>query len=153
MLLMSKGSKEALTVLIVTHVTHVERVERSLNSSNCYSCRKGRKITLCTQYRYIQCYVERVERLCYVEKKDIHIYAHNFLNIQLIFNPQKVLESWDLDLSKNTIQCYVCRRGRKLFRLSTPSTCFNIHSIGWYGWKGLSLSFPKLFADWKSVEY
>ena len=25
---MSKGSKEALTVLIVTHVTHVERVER-----------------------------------------------------------------------------------------------------------------------------
>ena len=27
MLLMLKGSKEALTVLIVTHVTHVERVE------------------------------------------------------------------------------------------------------------------------------
>ena len=25
---MSKGSKEALTVLIVTHVTHIERVER-----------------------------------------------------------------------------------------------------------------------------
>ena len=25
---MSKGSKEALTVLIVTHVTHVKRVER-----------------------------------------------------------------------------------------------------------------------------
>ena len=32
MLLMSKGSKEALAVLIVTHVTHVEGVERSLNS-------------------------------------------------------------------------------------------------------------------------
>ena len=29
---MSKGSKEALTVLIVTHVTHVEEVERGLNS-------------------------------------------------------------------------------------------------------------------------
>ena len=26
--MMSKGSKEALTVLIVTHVTHVERVDR-----------------------------------------------------------------------------------------------------------------------------
>ena len=26
--MMSKGSKEALTVLIVTHVTHVENVER-----------------------------------------------------------------------------------------------------------------------------
>ena len=23
--------------------------------------------------------------------------------------------------------------------------CFDIHSIGWYHWKGLSLSFPKLF--------
>ena len=74
-------------------------------------CRKGRKIML------------------YVETRDKHIYAHNFLNIQPIFNPQKVLESWDLDLSKNTIQCYVCRRGRKLFRLSTPSTCFDNNSI------------------------
>ena len=33
-----------------------------------------------------------------------HIYAHNFLNIQPIFNPQKVLESWDLELSNHTIQ-------------------------------------------------
>ena len=137
--MMSKGSKEALTVLIVTHVTHVERVEsgvcglctqyvtqcyswverveRSLNSFNCYSCyscRKGRKITLCTQYRYIQCYVERVERLCYVETRDKHIFAHNFLNIQAIFNPKKVLESWDLDLSNHTIQCNVCRKGSKV---------------------------------------
>ena len=79
--MMLKGSKEALTVLIVTHATHVEGVERSLNSFICYSCRKGRKITLCTQYRYIQCYVKRVERLCYVETRDIHIFAHNFLNI------------------------------------------------------------------------
>ena len=50
--MMSKGSKEALTVLIVTHVTHVKEVERSLNS-----------------------------------------FTHNFLNIQRIFNPKKVLES------------------------------------------------------------
>ena len=42
------------------------------------------------QYRYIQRYVERVERLCYVETSDIHIFAHNFLNIQSIFNPKKV---------------------------------------------------------------
>ena len=33
-----------------------------------------------------------------------HIYAHNFLNIQPIFNPPKVLESWDLELSNHTIQ-------------------------------------------------
>ena len=86
---MSKGSKETLTVFIVTHVTYVKRVERSFNSFNCYSgysCQKGRKITLCTQYRYIQCYVERVER-------DIQIFAHNFLNIQRICKPEKVLES------------------------------------------------------------
>ena len=57
--MMSKGSKEALTVLIDTHVTHVERVER----------------------------------LCYVETRDKHIFAHNFLNIQLIFDLKKVLES------------------------------------------------------------
>ena len=32
-----------------------------------------------------------------------HIFAHNFLNIQLILNLQKVLESWDLELSNHTI--------------------------------------------------
>ena len=80
---MWKGLKEALTVLIVTHV---ERVESGVCG-------------LCTQYRYIQCYVERVkrvervERLCFVETREIHIFAHNFLNIQPIFNPKKVLES------------------------------------------------------------
>ena len=79
-LLMSKGSKEAVTVLIVTHVTHVERVESSVCG-------------VCTQYRYIQCYVERVKRLCYVETRDKHNFAYNFLNIQPIFNPKKVLES------------------------------------------------------------
>ena len=87
---MSKESKEALTILIVTHVTHVKRVKSGVCG-------------LCTQYRYIQCYVKRVERLCYVETGGKHIFAHNFLNIQLIFNPKKGLESWDLDLSNHTI--------------------------------------------------
>ena len=45
--MMSKGLKEALTVLIDTHVAHVKRVER----------------------------------FCYVETRDKHIFAHNFLNI------------------------------------------------------------------------
>ena len=78
--MMSKGSKEALTVLIITHVTHVKRVKSGV-------------FGLYTQYRYIECYVERVERLCYVDTRVKHIFAHNFLNIQPIFNPQKVLES------------------------------------------------------------
>ena len=30
-----------------------------------------------------------------------HIFVHNFLNIQPIFNPQKVLESWDLEIFKH----------------------------------------------------
>ena len=54
---MSKESKETLTVLIVTHV---ERVRSGVCG-------------LCTQYRYIQCYVKRVERvkrLCYVHNID-----------------------------------------------------------------------------------
>ena len=36
-----------------------------------------------------------------------HIYAHNFLNIQLIFNPQNVLESWDLEFSNHIILYFV----------------------------------------------
>ena len=52
--MMSKESKEALTVLIVTHVSHVEKVESG------------------AEYRYIQCYIKRVERSlnsfnCYVK--------------------------------------------------------------------------------------
>ena len=33
-----------------------------------FACQKGKKIT-CAQYRYIQYYVERVEKLCYVVEK------------------------------------------------------------------------------------
>ena len=59
--MMSKGSKEALTVLIVTHVTQVKRVESGVCSfyatlhtdycySICYSCQKGQKCQiLCIQ--------------------------------------------------------------------------------------------------------
>ena len=83
MLLMLKGSK----VVFVAYVHNIDTFNAVLKG------RKGQKIMLCTQYRYIQCYVKRVERLCYVETRDIHIFAHNFLNIQPIFNLKKVLES------------------------------------------------------------
>ena len=75
MLLMSKGSKEALTVLIVTHVKRVERLHYVHNIDTFNAMSKGSK-------DYVM-----------LKKKDIHIYAHNFLNIQPIFNLQKVLES------------------------------------------------------------
>ena len=71
-----------------SNVTHVERVERSINSFNFYSCysyRKGQKQCLSLLHNNVY-----------------------FLNIQRIFNPKKVLESLDLDLSNHTIQCYVC---------------------------------------------
>ena len=32
------------------------------------------------------------------------VFAHNFLNIQWIFNPEKVLESWDLEHFNHTIK-------------------------------------------------
>ena len=55
--MMSKGLKEALTVLIVTHVTKLKEskvvfaafTQHCIQSySICYSCRKGRKCTLYT---------------------------------------------------------------------------------------------------------
>ena len=55
-------------------------------------------------------YVEGVEKKF---KMVLHIFAHNFLNIQWIFNPQKVLESCDLGLSNHTIKYYLCWRCQK----------------------------------------
>ena len=66
--MMSKGSKEALTILIITHVAHVERVES----------------VLCIKWPMAPPkYAVRAH----------NFFTHNFLNIQPIFNPQKVLES------------------------------------------------------------
>ena len=78
MFLMSKGSKEALTVVIVTHVTHVERVKRlhyvhNIDTFNAMS--KGSK-------DYVM-----------LKQRTYTFFAYNFLNIQAIFNPKKVLES------------------------------------------------------------
>ena len=52
-----------------------------------------------------------------VLKEHTHIFTHNFLNIQLIFNPQKVLKSWDLGLSNHNIKCYLCPRLEGYFNL------------------------------------
>ena len=73
--MLQKGSKEALTVLIVTHVKRVERLHHVHNIDTFNAMSKGSK-------DYVM-----------LKKKDIHIFAHNFLNIQAIFNLKKVLES------------------------------------------------------------
>ena len=82
-------------------------------------CQKGQKIMLCTQYRYIWCCVKRVERLC--------IFAHNFLNTQLIFNPKKVLTL--PTIPSNAMYVESCQNGQKLFWPLTPLTWFNICMI------------------------
>ena len=68
---MTKGSKEPLTVLIVTHVERVKRLHYVHNIDTFNAMSKGSK-------DYVM-----------LKKKDIHIFAHNFLNIQVIFNPKK----------------------------------------------------------------
>ena len=108
--IMSKGSKEALTVSIVTYITHVDRVKsNSINSIRTV-------LLLC--------------RRCWKKLKMVlHICDYNFLNIQWIFNPKKVLESWESGLSNHTTKCYICRKGQKLFWLLILSTCFDIYSM------------------------
>ena len=78
MLLMSKGLKVVFVAFTqhyiqsnVTHLTHVERVERVESVL-------GTKLPLTPPK-----YALRVH----------NIFTHNFLNIQWIFNPKKVLES------------------------------------------------------------
>ena len=88
---MSKGSKIVFVAFTrhciqsnVTHLTHVGRVKRSLKQFLIVTHVERVETGVCglyTQYRYIQYYVKRVEKLCYVETRDIHIFAHNFLNI------------------------------------------------------------------------
>ena len=68
--MVSKESKGAVTVLVVTHVAHVKWSKEALTV-------------------LIVTHVAHVERV----KRSFNSFTHNFLNIQLIFNPQKVLES------------------------------------------------------------
>ena len=90
---MLKGSKEALTVLIVTHVTHVEgsKVVFVAFTQHCIQSNVTHLI-----------HVERVKSVLCIKwplaspkyaVRAHNFFTHNFLNIQLIFNPQKVLKS------------------------------------------------------------
>ena len=68
---MSEVSKVHRELSIQSNVTHVKGVESS-------SINTVRAVMLC---------------MLKVLKEHTHIFTHNFLNIQPIFNPQKVLES------------------------------------------------------------
>ena len=71
MLYMSEVSKVHTGLSIQSYVTHVEGVESS-------SINTIRAVMLC---------------MSKVLKDHTHVFTPNFLNIQPIFNPQKVLES------------------------------------------------------------
>ena len=59
-------------------------------------------------------YVEDVED---GKRTYTHILAHNFLNTWWIFNPKKVLESWDWELCNHTIRFYVCWSMSKMSKI------------------------------------
>ena len=70
-----------------------------------------------------------VQMLCYVEAVDTHISAHNFLNIQWIFNPKKVLECWEPGLSNHTTKSYICRSSRSMSKQSIHCVQNKLHSM------------------------
>ena len=75
---------------------YIKGLVNTKDQSNAYMCEmmlKGLKEALTVSIDTHVTHVKRVERLCYVETRDKHIFAFNFLNIQPIFDLQKVLES------------------------------------------------------------
>ena len=85
-----------------------------------------------------------------------HVSAHNFLNIQWIFNPKKVLECWESGLSNHSkiLICRYCRYKSIIFQcnsvlvMSTRSI-LSTYRIWWYCWKALVLSISKHFSGLK----
>ena len=74
--------RDVILIFFVWNAIYVEDVEDRSNTHNAM-------------------YVEDVED---GKRTYTHLFAHNFLNIQPICNPQKVLESWDLELFNHTIK-------------------------------------------------
>ena len=70
-----------------------------------------------------------VQMLCYVDTVDTHVSAHNFLNIQRIFNPEKVLECWEPGLSNHTTKSYICRSSRSMSKQSIHCVQNKLHSM------------------------
>ena len=113
---------------------------------------------------YSFCYsCQRCQRcqIPWIIDQRLKIHTNMFLLITFLifkgFSIQKKFwkaETWGfLTILSNPMCVKECQRYQRLFWPSTSSTCFDIHRIWWYGYKALSLSFPKLFSDWKSVKY
>ena len=92
-----RSSKWSYTCLLKVH-SHLMTMMCFFLSS-CANSYIGDNATYLWQYAY------NVKNLCHCHQ--VRMDPYNFLNIQLIFNPKKVLKSWDIELF-NTIKCYVC---------------------------------------------
>ena len=121
----------------------------------CQRCRRWCWAKMCVYVLFPSSTLHSITVLmCIWSISDIFISAsQNFLQIENWLNIKKVMCVYVL-FPPSTSLTYIALQPLGVFDLSsTSSTCFNIHSISWYGWKALSLSFSKLFVDWKSVEY
>ena len=85
-----------------------------------------------------------------VEKPSVSAFQ-NFLQIENQLNIKKVMGRYVWMCFVLTALTYIALSALEILMPSVDSV--NMYSIWWYGLKALSLSFPKLFADWKSVEY
>ena len=79
----------------------------------------------------------------------LHIFTYNFLNIQPIFNLQKVLESWHLGLSNHSIKYYVCQSMLEMSKVKITFDTSDIDSIWWYGWESPKSQLFKTFCGFK----
>ena len=73
----------------------------------CVSCRDCRyKRSKHVMLQWFKCYVMSIQSIQNAYTCT-HVSAHNFPNIQRIFNLKKVLECWESGLFNHTIQCYI----------------------------------------------
>ena len=147
--------RKPLTVIIVTL-----SVVCTLKGMSRWSIQRIKAMLLCIEYGIL--FVDTVDtkiKACnalnamFVDtvnttvKTHPHIPTHNFLNIQWIFNPQKVLESWDSGLFNHIINTiYVNTVDTKHIHTFLPITCliFNGFSICKKFWKAETQGFSTI---------
>ena len=96
-------------------LSYVETVDTQRSKHNeqcivcCDSCRDCRyKRSKHVILQWFKCYVMSIQSIQNAYTCT-HVSTHNFLNIQRIFNPKKVLECWESGLSNHTTKSYICR--------------------------------------------
>ena len=99
------------------------KIDTEIQRSKCMS-----KVSKVAQYTLKGCNVMYVEDVKDGQRTYTHIFPHNFLNNQPIFNPEKVLESWDLELFNHIKYC-VRLSISKMLRITLCNTIWRVHII------------------------